>query len=149
MKRVKRVSCLTMLLYVVFAASSVLAEPKFGTDIPSVRRAFRGGKIEEALAYYESLAREREKKALTEGTSKKDWEAISEAYQAASKAALFFARSQKSIIYGHKALEAAERTDHVNLQFRALFGLALAYRRIHQLENSRKFGNYSALIPAV
>ncbi len=71
MKRVKRVSCLTMLLYVVFAASSVLAEPKFGTDIPSVRRAFRGGKIEEALAYYESLAREREKKALTEGTSKR------------------------------------------------------------------------------
>jgi len=139
MRWIRTLASLAAFLVFLFSSTSAFPVPKFGTDPPSVRRALRGGKIEEALGYYESLAREREKKALTGGTSKEDWKAISEAYEAASKAAQYAGRLQKSIIYGHKTLEAAERTNHVRLRFWALLKLITAYRLIGQLEESRKF----------
>ena len=125
---IRKITLIAAFLGIFFASSLALAEPKFGTRSASVRRALKNGEIEEALAYYEALARARGKHALA-----------GEAYMAAAIAASYTGQFHKSITYAEKALKIADKTKTLKLQFRAISRLVEVYRKVGRLDKSKEY----------
>ena len=89
---------LAVALGILFVPNIGQSQEKYGIGTGSVRKALRGGEIEEALAYYEALARESNEKALASG-SESDWGIASKVYHLASIAARYAGQLQKAVTY--------------------------------------------------
>jgi len=134
---VKKIAWCAALLGILLASSPASPELKFGTGGGSIKKALREGKIEEALAYYEFIAAESEKKASTNG-SREDWTAASEAYSAASHAARYLGDLQKANDYGYKALEIAQKIRNAAQEVNAINKLVGVYAILRDWETVRE-----------
>ncbi|MEE8113661.1 MAG: CHAT domain-containing tetratricopeptide repeat protein, partial [Nitrososphaerales archaeon] len=128
---------LAVALGVFFAPNYALSQVKYGIGTGSVRKALRGGEIEEALAYYEALARESNEKALASG-SESDWRVASKVYHLASIAARYAGQLQKAVTYGNEALDAAQKTRNEARRLGAIKDLAIAYRMLGNFEKYKE-----------
>ena len=131
----KKTSRLAVLLLLFFASGCAIPRSE---GPAAARRALLGGKINEALDSYESQAREAERNAAGSSFPQQYWEAASRSYTEAARAAMFSGQLQKSIIYGEKALEIAEKTKGKYLQVYATSMLIEAYGSIRNFAKARE-----------
>ena len=130
----------TLVSLLLFTSSWAIAQPKFEADVAATRRALQEGKIQEALAYHETKAREAEKDAATSRRPEPYWEAAFAAYQEAARAARLSGQVQKMLTHSDKALEMARKTGKPALELRAINGMIYAHTHI------RNFGKVSQLM---
>lgn len=129
----------TLVSLLLFTSSWAIEQPKFEADVAATRRALQEGKIQEALAYHETKAREAEKDAATSRRPEPYWEAAFAAYQEAARAARYSGQVQKMLTYSEKALEMAGKTGKAGLQLSAINETRNAH------EHVRNFGKASEL----
>src|SRR3990167_184245 len=111
----------TAAMVFLFASSCTIPQSEqYEATAVSWRKAFSRGQIKEALTSYEAQAQEAEKSARASLFPQQYWKAASAAYKWAAEAARFSGQLQKSITYGEKALEAAEKTDELPLRLSAI-----------------------------
>src|SRR5215471_18450909 len=84
--------------------------PKYQTTQSAYRQAVVQGELREALASYETQAREAEKNAQGSLFPQQYWQAAVNAYRRAADAAREAGQLQRAITYGEKALEMAEKS---------------------------------------
>lgn len=135
MKRLKS-TCLA-LLPILFASGCAVQQPKFQLTYASTRQALIRGEIQEALAFYESQAREAEKNAETSWSSTQHWESATAAYTEAARAASLSGQLQKAITYGEKALATAEKTKSPSRWLGAAEQLIISYTILKNLDKAR------------
>jgi tetratricopeptide (TPR) repeat protein len=85
-------------------------QPRFDDTIASMRDAQLRGEIKQALAHYESEARQAEHDASTNLFPERSLGFAVNAYLQAASAAGVAGQLQKAITYGEKALDIAQRT---------------------------------------
>jgi CHAT domain-containing protein len=85
-------------------------QPRFDDTNASIRNAQLRGEIKQALAHYESEARQAEYDAATSLFPQRYWGFAVNAYSQAASAARVAGQLQKAITYGEKALDIAQRT---------------------------------------
>src|SRR5215470_12295217 len=112
--------------------------PKYQSTFPSYRQAIVRGELKEALASYESQARQAEKNAQTSLFPQQYWREAVEAYGLAGNAARHTGQLQKAITYGEKALEIAEKSKDPNSLFRAIDTLVPIYRQVRNFDRARE-----------
>src|SRR5262245_51609449 len=83
--------------------------PKYQPTEAAYHQAVVRAELREALASYEAQAQEAEKNASTSWFPQQYWIVATEAYSRASTAAIFNGQLEKSIAYGEKAVEMAEK----------------------------------------
>ena len=130
----------TLVSLLLFTSSWAIEQPKFEADVAATRRALQEGKIQEALAYHETKAREAEKDAASSRRPEPYWEAAFAAYQEAARAARLSGQVQKMLTHSDKALEMARKTGKPALELRAINGMIYAHTHI------RNFGKVSQLM---
>jgi len=130
----------TLVSLLLFTSSWAIEQPKFEADVAATRRALQEGKIQEALAYHETKAREAEKDAASSRRPEPYWEAAFAAYQEAARAARLSGQVQKMLAHSDKALEMARKTGKPALELRAINGMIYAHTHI------RNFGKVSQLM---
>jgi CHAT domain-containing protein len=96
------------LLFLV--SGCVVQQPRFDDTMASIRNAQLRGEIKQALAHYESEARQAEHDAATSLFPQRYWGFAVNAYSQAASAARAAGQLQKAITYGEKALDIAQRT---------------------------------------
>jgi CHAT domain-containing protein len=126
---------ITVFWYLTEAASG---QPRYEPTPAGMRRAIVEGKIKEALASYETQAREAEENATVNPAPEKFWEIALHAYSEASRAARLMGELQKALIYAERALANAEKTKNPDLQLRALNQNIHVQRRIGNFERVEK-----------
>jgi CHAT domain-containing protein len=141
------IASLVFLILLLFASSCAI--PEFQATDSSTYRAVVRGKTKEALASLEAQAQEAEKNASASWFPQAYWVAAAEAYSWASTVAIYSGRLEKSIAYGEKALETAEKikgfvwlcvtcVDQLPaIKIRALTSLANAYKSVRSLAKAR------------
>ncbi len=134
-KRSQFVSLFALLLL----ASCAAEQPKFEATLASTRRALVSGEIKEALAHFESQAREAEASAASAWFPQEYWEAATAAYREASRAAFFAGQLQRSIAHGEKALEIARKTNEPRLKLWAVDQLIQVYSAVRNFDRARQF----------
>src|SRR5215813_6510275 len=87
-----------------------MQQPRFNGTNASIRNAQLRGEIIQALAHYESEARQAEHDAATSLFPQRYWGFAVNAYLQAASAAQVAGQLQKAITYGEKALDIAQRT---------------------------------------
>src|SRR5215831_13141023 len=112
--------------------------PKYQTTFASYRQAIVQGEVKEALASYESQAREAEKNAQGSLFPQRYWQEAVEAYGLAGNAARAAGQLQKAITYGEKALEMAEKSKNPGSLFRAIATLVPIYRQVRNFDKARE-----------
>src|SRR5262245_49953758 len=131
-------------LMLFFASSCAI--PEFQATDWSTNKAVVRGKTKEALASLEAQAQEAEKNASVSWFPQAYWVAATQAYSQASKAAIYSGQLEKSIAYGEKALETAEKiTEFIwvpgcsgcTIKIQALASLAEAYKSVRSLTKAR------------
>src|SRR5215472_2914413 len=105
----------------VLVSGCAVQQPRFDDTIASIRNARLRGEIKQALAHYESEAREAEHDAATSLFPQRYWGFAVNAYLQAASAARVAGQLQKAITYGEKALDIAQKT-HVSVLALARFG---------------------------
>src|SRR5215472_13290403 len=101
--------------------------PKYQSTFPSYRQAIVRGELKEALASYESQAREAEKNAQTSLFPQQYWREAVEAYGLAGSAARHTGQLQK-----------AEKSKDPNSLFRAIDTLVPIYRQVRNFDRARE-----------
>jgi CHAT domain-containing protein len=141
------IASLAPLILLLFASSCTI--PEFQATDWSTYRAVVSGKTKEALASLEAQAQEAEKNASASWFPQAYWVAAANAYSRASTAAIYSGRLEKSIAYGEKALETAEKikgfvwlcatcADQLPaIRIRALTALVNAYKSVRSLAKAR------------
>ena len=128
---------LNILFTFFFLTGCAVEQPKFEVTGASVRRAQMSGEMKEALAAYESQAREAEKNAAASFFPQQYWEAAVDAYTHAGRAARISGDLQRSVAHGTKALELAERTSQgLTRRVRAINDLIYGYRALRNFEKT-------------
>ena len=94
----------------LLVSGCALQQPKFDDTNASIRNAQLRGEIKQALAHYESEARQAEHDAATSLFPQRYWGFAVNAYSQAASAARVAGQLQKAITYGEKALDIAQRT---------------------------------------
>jgi CHAT domain-containing protein len=94
----------------VLVSGCIVQPLRFDDTNASMRNAQLRGQIKQALAHYESEAREAEHDASTSFFPQLYWGFAVNAYLQAASAARVAGQLQKAITYGEKALEIAQRT---------------------------------------
>jgi len=127
--------------------------PKYRPTEASYRQAIVRGELKEALASFEAQAQEAEKNASTSWFPQQYWIAATEVYGLASSAALYSGQLEKSIAYGEKAQESAEKIkgfvwvpgcmgncvdQFPAIKIRALTSMANAYKSIRMFAKARR-----------
>src|SRR5215467_5588277 len=97
-------------LIFLLVSGCTVQQPKFDDTVASRRNAQLRGEIKQALAHYESEAREAEHDAATSKFPQRYWGFAVNAYVQAAGAARVAGQLQKAITYGEKALDIAQRT---------------------------------------
>src|SRR5215813_10895003 len=87
-----------------------MQQPRFNGTNASIRNAQLRGEIKQALAHYEAEARQAENDAATSLFPQRYWGFAVNAYLQAASAARVAGQLQKTITYGEKALDIAQRT---------------------------------------
>lgn len=136
MKKPLKFTCLAF-LPLLFASNCAVQEPQFQLTYASTRRALLRGEIKEALAFYESQAREAEKNAEASRFSGQHWENATAAYTEAARAAWLTGQLQKAITYGEKALATAEKTKSPSRWLGAAEQLIISYTRLRSSDKAR------------
>src|SRR5215831_4082451 len=108
--------------------------PKYETTQASYRQAVIRGELKEALASYETQAREAEKNAQGSLFPQQYWRWAVNAYRRAADAAREAGQLQRAITYGEKALEMAEKSNDPASLFSATHTLVLAYRQVRNFD---------------
>jgi CHAT domain-containing protein len=111
--------------------------PKYQTTFTSYRQAIVQGELKEALASYESQAREAEKNAQGSLFPRQYWREAVEAYGLAANTARLAGQLQKAITYGEKALEMAEKSKDPGSLFRAIDTLVPIYWQVRNFDRAR------------
>jgi CHAT domain-containing protein len=88
---------------------SSCAIPEFQATDWSIHRAVVRGQTKEAVAFLAAQAQEAEKNASASWFPQQYWVAATEAYSRASTVARYSGQLEKSIAYGEKAVETAEK----------------------------------------
>src|SRR5215467_10583020 len=88
-----------------------MQQPRFNGTNASIRNAQLRGEIIQALAHYESEARQAEHDAATSLFPQWYWGFAVNAYVQAADAARFAGQLQRAITYGERALEIAHGTN--------------------------------------
>jgi CHAT domain-containing protein len=96
-------------LFLLFSGC-VVQQPRFDDTNASIRNAQLRGEIKQALAHYESEARQAEHDAAMSLFPQRYWGFAVNAYSQAASAARVAGQLQKAITYGEKALDIAQRT---------------------------------------
>src|SRR5499433_1471548 len=112
--------------------------PKYQTTFASYRQAIVQGELKEALASYESQAREAEKNAQGSLFPQQYWREAVEAYSLAGNTARRAGQLQKAITYGEKALEITEKSKDPGSLFRAIDTLVPIYRQVRNFDRARE-----------
>jgi CHAT domain-containing protein len=112
--------------------------PKYQTTFTSYRQAIVQGELKEALASYESQAREAEKNAQGSLFPRQYWREAVEAYGLAANTARLAGQLQKAITYGEKALEMAEKSKDPGSLFRAIDTLVPIYWQVRNFDRARE-----------
>jgi CHAT domain-containing protein/tetratricopeptide (TPR) repeat protein len=143
------VSLVTFFLPLLAIGCSV---PKYQPTAASYQQTIAPGEIQKTLASLVAQAREAEKNASAGWFSQAYWVAATEAYSRASTAAIYSGQLEKSIAYGEKALETAEKikgfvvlpgcgggcVDQLPaIKIRALTSLANAYKSVRSFVKAR------------
>ena len=118
-------TCLLLL-----AGSCGSPRSEFQPTAASTPSATSSGRLQEALAVYESQAQTAEKEAKASLFSRPYWELATINYSYASRAARDTGDLQKAIIYGERSLESAEKIDEPFHQLTAIYSLMLAYSAV-------------------
>ena len=126
------------ILFTFFSLTGCAVEqPKFEATSASIRRAQMSGEMKEALAAYDSQAREAEKNAAASFFPQQYWEAAVDAYTHAGRAARISGDLQRSVAHGTKALEIAERTNQVlTRRLGIVSDLIFGYRELRNFEKT-------------
>ncbi len=111
---------------------------KFEVSYASSRLALLSGEVKEALASFESQAQEAEKNAAASSFPQQYWKLASANYREASRTAFFSGQLQKSITYGERALQIAERIKDPIIQLWAIGQLIQAYRPVRNFDKARE-----------
>src|SRR5262249_42390632 len=112
--------------------------PKYQTTFASYRQAIVQGELKEALASYESQAREAERNAQGSLFPQQYWREAVQAYGLAGNTARSAGQLQKAITYGEKALEIADKSKDPNSLFRAIDTLVPIYRQVRNFDKARE-----------
>ncbi len=112
-------------------------QTKFEVSYASSRLALLSGEVKEALASFESQAKEAENNAAASQAPQPYWKAANTAYSEASRLAGFSGQLQKAITYGQKALEMAEKTKDPDQWLRATEQLVLSYNFLGSFDKAR------------
>jgi CHAT domain-containing protein len=112
--------------------------PKYQSTFSSYRQAIVRGELKEALASYESQAREAEKSAQGSLFPQQYWREAVQAYGLAGNTARFAGQLQKAITHGEKALEIAEKSKNPGSLFHAINTLVLAYNQVRNFDKARE-----------
>src|SRR5215472_3269906 len=94
----------------LLVSGCAVQQPRFDDTEASMRNAQLRGEIKQALAHYESEARQAEHDAATSWFPQPYWGFAVNAYLQAASAARVAGQLQKAITYGEKALDIAQRT---------------------------------------
>jgi CHAT domain-containing protein len=94
----------------LLVSGCAVQQPRFDDTNASIRNAQLRGEIRQALAHYESEARQTEHDAATSLFPQRYWGFAVNAYSQAASAARVAGQLQKAITYGEKALDIAQRT---------------------------------------
>ena len=94
----------------LLVSGCAVQQPRFDDTNASIRNAQLRGEIKQALAHYESEARQAEHDAVTSLFPQRYWGFAVNAYLQAASAARVAGQLQKAITYGEKALDIAQRT---------------------------------------
>jgi CHAT domain-containing protein len=94
----------------LLVSGCAVQQPRFDDTNASIRNAQLRGEIRQALAHYESEARQAEHDAATSLFPQRYWGFAVNAYSQAASAARVAGQLQKAITYGEKALDIAQRT---------------------------------------
>ena len=94
----------------LLVSGCAVQQPRFDDTNASIRNAQLRGEIKQALAHYESEARQAEHDAATSLFPQRYWGFAVNAYSQAASAARVAGQLQKAITYGEKALDIAQRT---------------------------------------
>ena len=135
MKRLKAIFLAPTSLAVLLA-SSCAVEQEF--TLGSTSKAILRGELKQALALYETAAQEAEKKALSSQAPQSHWETATTAYREAARAAREAGQLQKSVLYGEKALQAAEKLTYGGYWLWANNELINAYRAVRNFEKVKE-----------
>ena len=131
---VKQISVSSAALWITYllllAGSCGSPRSEFQPTAASARSATSSGRLQEALAVYESQAQTAEKEAKASLFSRPYWELATINYSYASQAARDTGDMQKAIIYGERALQSAEKIDEPLHQLTAVHRLMSAYSAV-------------------
>lgn len=130
-------ACLIAAAFLLFASSVAMSQSKFEATYSSTYKALVQGKIKEALASLESQAQEAERNATTSWFPQRYWEAATDAYREAARAARFSGQLQKSITHGEKALETAKKTKDATFQIRVIAVLIETHHLVRNFDRAR------------
>ena len=131
-------SLFSFILLLFLITGCAVEQPKFEATPASTGRALLRGEIKEAMASYESQAREAEKNAAASSFPRQYWEAATDAYRQASSAARQSGQLQEAISYAEKAREMAEKTKEPRFRLRAITRLIQAYRSVRNFDKARE-----------
>ena len=130
MKKLSFSSSALSITYLLFLSSCGSTRSEFEPTAASARSATSSGRLQEALAAYESQAQSAEKGAKASLFSRPYWELATINYSYASRAAKDTGDLQKAIIYGERALQSAEKIDEPFHQLTAIYSLMSAYSAV-------------------
>ena len=131
MKQISFSSAVLWVAYLLLLAGSCGSpRSEFQPTAASARSATSSGRLQEALAVYESEAQTAEKEAKASLFSRPHWELATINYSYASRAARDTGDLQKAIIYGERALQSADKIDQPFHQLTAIHSLMSAYTAV-------------------
>jgi CHAT domain-containing protein len=138
-KAKKRNAVAWTIILILLVSGCAISQPEFEATAPSAWRALSAGKTKEALAFYEAAAQEAERSALSSTFPQQHWEHASAAYKYASRVALQSGDFQKSLIYGEKAMETAQRTKDPRYLLNAFQALIWANGAVRNFDKASEF----------
>ena len=127
--------CLSLATLVLTSSCTV---PKYQPSYATSYNALLRRELAEALAAYETQGQKAEKNAAASWFPTHDWGTASVAYAEASRLAQWTGQLQKAIIYGQKALDAAEKSKATQHQVFAIHILIEAYTHVRKFDKARE-----------
>ena len=136
----KNLKFTSLALLIFFVSSCAVDQTRFEATYGGINRATMQGKLKEALADYESGARESEKNAATSLFSQQHWLAAARANYWAARAARLIGDLQKSVAHANKAAELVEKLEGVGPDDRLvpINELVYTYRHLRDFEKTKE-----------
>ena len=125
-------------LLMLLGGASAYAASHFELNLQSTHRAFVRGEIFEALAFFETKARQEEERARTNPSDPEPLKTAAKAYFQASVAARLAGQLQKAINYGERGLDLATRVRDIGLQLGIINHLHLAYSSARDFRKTKE-----------